>query len=66
MYLYHDQLSIGKPLSWAPLSPLGPQLNPILFTFSERTISLQSQIPWLIMTPLFYKYLIYYLNKNNV
>ena len=66
MYLYHDQLSIGKPLSWAPLSPLGPQLNPILFTFSERNISLQSQIPWLIMTPLFYKYLIYYLNKNNV
>ena len=63
MYLYHDQLSIGKPLSWSPFSPLGPTLNPVLFEFNNRTISLQSQMPWLIMTPLFYRYLIYYLNK---
>ena len=65
MYLYHDQLSIGKTLSWAPFSPLGPQLNPILFKLSDRTISLQSQMPWLIMTLVFYRYLIYYLNKNH-
>ena len=65
MYLYHDQLSIGKLLSWAPLSPLGSQFNPTLFKLSDRTISLQSQMPWIIMTPLFYRYLIYFLNKNK-
>ena len=65
MYLYHDQLSIGKSLSWAPLSPLGPDLNLTLFKLSDRTISLQSQLPWLIITPLFYGYLNYYLNKNK-
>ena len=63
MFLYHDQLSIGKTLSWAPLSPLGPWFNPIIFTFNERTISFQSQIPWIIMTPIFYKLLIYYYNR---
>ena len=65
MYLYHDQLSVGKLLSWAPLSPLGSQFNPTLFKLSDRTISLQSQMPWIIMTPLFYRYLIYFLNKNK-
>ena len=65
MFLYHDQLSVGKPVSWAPLSPLGANLNPILFTLGDRTVSLQSQIPWIIMTPLFYGYLIFYINKKN-
>ena len=64
MYLYHDQLAIGKSISWAPLSPLGPNLNPILFTLSDRTVSLQSQIPWIIMAPIFYRYLIFYINKK--
>ena len=64
MFLYHDQLSIGKPISWAPLSPLGVNFNPILFTLSNRTVFLQTQIPWIIMTPIFYRYLIYYLNKK--
>ena len=63
IFLYHDQLSIGKAISWAPLSPLGPDINPILFTFSDRTVSLQNQIPWILTTPLLYRYLIYYLNK---
>jgi hypothetical protein len=54
LFLYHDQLSVGKFLSWAPLSPLGSWFNPVLFHFYERTVSLQSQIPWVIMTPLFY------------
>ena len=62
MFLYHDQLAEGKPLSWAPLSPLGPYLNPILFEFNDRTITLQSQMPWLIMPWIFYKILI---NLNN-
>ena len=38
MFLYHDQLSEGKTLSWAPLSPFGPYFNPTLFEFNERTI----------------------------
>ncbi len=53
MFLYHDQLAVGKPLSWAPLAPTGPWLNPTLFEFNDRTITLQGQIPWLVMTPLF-------------
>jgi len=65
IFLYHDQLSIGKSVSWAPLSPLGPDFNPILFILKDRTIFLQNQIPWIIMTPIFYGYLIYYLNKKQ-
>jgi len=60
MFLYHDQLSAGKPLSWAPLAPTGPWLNPTLFEFNDRTITLQGQIPWLLMTPLFCAALIQY------
>ena len=41
MFLYHDQLAVGKPLSWAPLAPTGPWWNPTLFTFRDRTITLQ-------------------------
>ncbi len=65
MFLYHDQLSIGKSISWAPLSPFGADLNPILFNFLNRTVSLQSQIPWVIIAPFFYRYLIYYLNRKR-
>jgi len=54
MFLYHDQLSEGKPLSWAPLSPLGTYFNPLLFEFNNRTLMLQSQIPWLILPALIY------------
>ncbi len=62
MFLYHDQLADGKPLSWAPLSPFGPYFNPVLFEFNERTIMLQSQIPWMILPWFFYRTLI---NLNN-
>lgn len=65
MFLYHDQLAQGKLISWAPLSPLGSWFNPILFQFNDRTISLQGQVPWLIMTPLFYGFIIHYLKSNN-
>lgn len=54
MFLYHDQLAEGKPLSWAPLVPTGPWFNPTLFRFGERTITLQGQVAWLLMAPLFY------------
>tara|TARA_Y200000002_G_scaffold142181_1_gene117400 strand:- start:2648 stop:3244 length:597 start_codon:yes stop_codon:yes gene_type:complete len=64
MFLYHDQLAEGKPLSWAPLSPLGPYFNPILFEFNNRTIMLQSQMPWLILPWFFYMTLIN-LNKSS-
>ncbi len=65
MFLYHDQLAEGKPLSWAPLAPTGPWFNPTLFTFRDRTITLQGQLPWLIMTPLFYASLVYHLKRNH-
>ncbi len=64
MFLYHDQLSIGKDLSWAPLSPLGPYFNPILFEYNGRSLMLQSQIPWIILPALIYRTLII-LNKKG-
>ena len=54
MFLYYDQLSSGKRISWAPLSPIGQYFNPILYVTGEREISLQTQIPWLLMTPILY------------
>jgi len=62
MFLYHDQLAEGKALSWAPLAPTGPWLNPTLFRFRDRTITLQGQLPWLLMAPLFYAGSIRYLS----
>lgn len=65
MFLYHDQLAVGKPLSWAPFAPTGPWFNPVLFEFRDRSISLQGQLPWVIMTPLFYASLIGYLRREK-
>ena len=65
MFLYHDQLAEGKSLSWAPLAPTGPWLNPTLFAFRDRTITLQGQVPWLLMAPLFYGALISYLERRH-
>jgi hypothetical protein len=53
MFLYQDQLAEGKLLSWAPLAPTGPWFNPTLFVFNGRTVTLQGQLPWVIMTPLY-------------
>lgn len=63
MFLYHDQLAEGKPLSWAPLVPTGPWFNPTLFEFRGRTITLQGQVAWLLMGPLFYAGVIAYLRR---
>jgi hypothetical protein len=63
MFLYHDQLSVGKPLSWAPLVPTGPWLNPTLFEFRDRTVTLQGQVAWLVMAPLLYGGVIAYLRR---
>jgi hypothetical protein len=54
MFLYHDQLAVGKPLSWAPLAPGGPWWNPLLFEFRGRTITFQGQVPWLLAPWLIY------------
>ena len=62
MFLYHDQLADDKLLSWAPLSPFGPYFNPIIFEFNDRSIMLQSQMPWLILPWFFYRTII---NLNN-
>ena len=52
--LYHDQLSEGKSLSWAPLAPTEQFFNPLLFEFNERSVMLQTQLPWLIISPILY------------
>lgn len=65
MFLYHDQLAQGKPLSWAPMVPTGPWFNPTLFEFRDRTITLQGQVSWLIMAPAFYGGLILYLRRSH-
>ena len=54
LFLYHDQLSEGKSLSWAPLAPTGQFFNPLLFDFNERSVMLQTQLPWLIISPILY------------
>ena len=54
MFLYQDQLAVGNDLSWAPLAPTGPWINPILFQYRDRTITLHGQVPWLLMTPIIY------------
>ena len=64
IFLYHDQRSVGKDLSWAPLAPTGPWMNPILFQFDDRTITLHGQIPWLLMTPILYKLTMYFQLKE--
>jgi hypothetical protein len=56
MFLYFDQISIGKPLSWAPFSPFGASFNPELININNRSIQLQTQMPWIIMTPILYAY----------
>ena len=64
LFLYHDQLSEGKLLSWAPLSPTGQFYNPLLFEFNQRSVMLQTQLPWLIMSPILYKAVIIMARKS--
>jgi len=65
MFLYHDQLSAGKALSWAPLSPMGSYFNPQLFEFDGRTVMLQTQLPWLIVPAVLYRAVISLAKKNQ-
>ena len=64
LFLYHDQLSLGKSLSWAPLSPTSQFFNPLLFEFNERTVMFQTQLPWLIMSPILYRAVITIARKS--
>lgn len=65
MFLYHDQLAVGKPMSWAPLAPGGPWWNPPLFEFRDRTITFQGQVPWLLAPWLIYAGVIAVAHKKN-
>ena len=56
LYIYQAQLAAGYQLSWAPLAPTGPWWNPVLFSIAGKSVHLHTQLPWLIMTPLFYWY----------
>ena len=64
LFLYHDQLSLGKSLSWAPLAPTGQFFNPLLFEFNERSVMFQTQLPWLIMSPILYRAVIIMARKS--
>jgi len=64
LFLYYDQLSEGKLLSWAPLAPTGQFFNPLLFEFNGRSVMLQTQLPWLIMAPVLYKSVIIMARKS--
>jgi len=64
LFLYHDQLSLGKSLSWAPLSPTSQFFNPLLFEFNERSVMFQTQLPWLIMSPILYRAVITIARKS--
>jgi len=64
LFLYHDQLSEGKSLSWAPLAPTGQFFNPLLFEFNGRSVMFQTQLPWLIMAPILYKLAILFARRT--
>ena len=52
-YVIHDQVKHGLPLSWAPLIPTGPWFNFVLFEINDRAITFQTQLPWVLMVPVF-------------
>lgn len=58
LYVYQEQLAEGLRLSWAPLIPTGPWYNPVLFELDGRSVQLQTQWPWVLMTPIYYALLI--------
>lgn len=54
LYVYQQQLAEGYRLSWAPLIPTGPWHNPIVLELGGKSVQLQTQLPWLLMTPIYY------------
>ena len=63
--IYQQQLAEGLRLSWAPLIPTGPWFNPVVFDLGGRTAQLQTQLPWLLMTPIYYLLLIRIYRRFN-
>ena len=63
LFLYHDQLAIGKDLSWAPLIPTGNYFNPLLFELNGRAVMFQTQLPWVTLPAVLYASVILY-NKR--
>ena len=53
-YAINAQVGTDTRLSWAPLIPTGPWWNPVLFEINHRTITFQTQLPWILMAPIFY------------
>ena len=66
LFLYHDQLSEGKLISWAPFAPTGQFFNPMLIEFNQRSVMLQTQLPWLIVPPILYKAVIIMARKTSI
>lgn len=52
-WVIHEQVKPGLALSWAPLIPTGPWLNFVLFEIQGRAITFQTQLPWVLMVPVF-------------
>jgi hypothetical protein len=52
-YVIHAQVRPGLPLSWAPLIPTGPWFNFVLFEIGGHEITFQTQLPWVLMVPIF-------------
>jgi len=66
LFVYQHQLAEGLRLSWAPLIPTGPWYNPALFEVNGRAVQLQTQLPWLFMTPIYYWLLIRIYRQFNL
>jgi len=65
VFIYHLQLGESGDLSWGPLMPLGSYYNPTLFEIYGRPVTFQSQLTWLLMTPVVYFLAIYLNNKST-
>ena len=59
LYIYQQQLAAGLRLSWAPLMPTGPWYNPQIVHIDGRTVHLQTQLTWVLMTPIYYRLLLW-------
>jgi hypothetical protein len=66
LYVYQEQLAQGYRLSWAPLIPTGPWYNPTIFELAGRSVQLQTQLPWILMTPIYYYLLIRLYRRSRV
>ena len=64
VFIYHLQLGISGDLSWGPLMPFGSYFNPTLFEISGRPVTFQSQLTWVLMTPIIYFLTLYFNNKT--